>query len=178
MTLYRPFTCQDMLRFNRVNLDPLTETYAIGFYLQYLAKWPEYFMVAEAPTGEMMGYIMGKVEGRTSENWHGHVTALSVSGEYRRLHLAASLMSKLEEVSEKKRAIFVDLYVRKSNQVAFKMYKKLGYVIYRTVLDYYSSANEDSNEDAYDMRKATVWDINKTSTIPEKAVITPDEIAP
>jgi len=61
MTLYRPFTCQDTLKFNRINLDPLTETYAIGFYLQYLAKWPEYFMVAESPTGDMMGYIMGKV---------------------------------------------------------------------------------------------------------------------
>ena len=61
MTLYRPFTCSDMLKFNRVNLDPLTETYAIGFYLQYLAKWPEYFMVSESPSGKIMGYIMGKV---------------------------------------------------------------------------------------------------------------------
>ena len=61
MTFYRPFTCEDMLKFNRVNLDPLTETYAIGFYLQYLAKWPEYFMAAESPSGKTMGYIMGKV---------------------------------------------------------------------------------------------------------------------
>lgn len=43
---------------------------------------------------------MGKAEGR-GENWHGHVTALTVAPDYRRLGLAATLMSFLEDVSEK-----------------------------------------------------------------------------
>ena len=43
---------------------------------------------------------MGKAEGHT-ENWHGHVTALTVAPEYRRRGLAAKLMNILEEVSEK-----------------------------------------------------------------------------
>lgn len=38
------------------NLDPLTETYGLAFYTQYLAHWPEYFQVAESPSGEIMGY--------------------------------------------------------------------------------------------------------------------------
>lgn len=38
------------------NLDPLTETYGLPFYMQYLAHWPEYFQVAESPSGEIMGY--------------------------------------------------------------------------------------------------------------------------
>lgn len=38
------------------NLDPLTETYGLAFYMQYLAHWPEYFQVAESPSGEIMGY--------------------------------------------------------------------------------------------------------------------------
>jgi len=42
---------------------------------------------------------MGKAEG-INENWHGHVTALTVSPDYRRLGLAANLMAKLEETSE------------------------------------------------------------------------------
>jgi ribosomal protein S18 acetylase RimI-like enzyme len=54
--------------------------------LQYLAKWPEYFEVAETPSGRFMGYIMGKAEGE-NENWHGHVTALTVAPEYRRIGL-------------------------------------------------------------------------------------------
>ena len=64
MTTVRQFTCDDLFRFNPINLDPLTETYGIGFYLQYLARWPEYFLVAESPSGDLMGYIMGKAEGK------------------------------------------------------------------------------------------------------------------
>jgi len=47
---------------------------------------------------------MGKAEG-SAENWHGHVTAVTVAPEYRRLGLAAKLMHSLEDISEK--------YVRK-----------------------------------------------------------------
>ncbi|XP_059754307.1 N-alpha-acetyltransferase 20 isoform X2 [Balaenoptera ricei] len=69
---------------------------------KYLAHWPEYFIVAEAPGGELMGYIMGKAEGSVArEEWHGHVTALSVAPEFRRLGLAAKLMELLEEISER-----------------------------------------------------------------------------
>jgi len=31
-------------------------TQGISFFL----RWPEYFQVAESPTGKIMGYIMGK----------------------------------------------------------------------------------------------------------------------
>ena len=31
-----------------------------------------------------MGYVMGKCEG-VGENWHGHVTAVTVGPDYRRL---------------------------------------------------------------------------------------------
>ena len=43
---------------------------------------------------------MGKSEG-PGEMWHGHVTALTVAPEYRRLGLAAALMNNLETISEK-----------------------------------------------------------------------------
>ncbi|CAH2258777.1 N-alpha-acetyltransferase 20 [Pararge aegeria] len=172
MTTIRPFTCEDMLYFNTVNLDPLTETYGLSFYTQYLAHWPEYFQVAESPSGEIMGYIMGKAEG-LGENWHGHVTALSVNPDYRRLGIAATLMNILEEVSEKKKAYFVDLFVRVSNKVAINMYKNLGYIVYRTVLEYYSG---DPDEDAYDMRKACSRDVNKKSVVPLTHPVRPEEV--
>ena len=44
----------------------------------------------------------------------------------------------------RKRAYFVDLFVRVSNKVAIDMYEKLGYVVYRRVLEYYSG-----DEDAF-----------------------------
>lgn len=176
MTFYRPFTCFDLLKLNSVNLDPLTETYGLNFYLQYLSKWPEFFTVAETPSGETMAYIMGKVEGRQPEDWHGHVTAVSVAPEYRRLGLAAQLMKKLEDESEQKRGYFVDLFVRQSNQIAVGMYKQLGYSIYRTVLGYYSSPNGDRDEDAYDMRKALSRDVYRTSIVPLKDPVNPEDL--
>ena len=38
--------------------------------------------------------------------------------------------------------------MRVSNQVAIEMYKRLGYALYRQVLDYYSG---ETDEDAYGM---------------------------
>ncbi|NXY48091.1 NAA20 acetyltransferase, partial [Ceuthmochares aereus] len=188
MTTLRAFTCDDLFRFNNINLDPLTETYGIPFYLQYLAHWPEYFIVAEAPGGELMGYsaavlmlcmftVMGKAEGSVArEEWHGHVTALSVAPEFRRLGLAAKLMELLEEISEKKGGFFVDLFVRVSNQVAVNMYKQLGYSVYRTVLEYYSASSGEPDEDAYDMRKALSRDTEKKSIIPLPHPVRPEDI--
>jgi len=77
------------------------------------------------------------------------------------------LMSHFEEASEKKHAYFVDLFVRVSNQVATKIYSRLGYTIYRTVLDYYVGyGSGDADEDAYDMRKALSRDAEKKSMRP------------
>jgi N-terminal acetyltransferase B complex catalytic subunit len=108
--------------------------YNLGFYLQYLATWPEYCTVAADPTGRTMAYsthhlnyncslhshlsdlslrvwwtwsadltdwrhtVLGKAEGRGTD-WHGHVTAVTVAPEYRRLGLGERLMSLLEHVS-------------------------------------------------------------------------------
>jgi N-terminal acetyltransferase B complex catalytic subunit len=84
MATLRPFRADDLFKFNHINLDPLTETYNISFYMQYLAQWPSICATYEDHTGRIMGYILGKAEGH--ENlWHGHVTALTVSPEYRRL---------------------------------------------------------------------------------------------
>ncbi|XP_045170066.1 N-alpha-acetyltransferase 20-like [Mercenaria mercenaria] len=172
MTTIRQFTCDDLFRFNNVNLDPLTETYGLPFYMQYMAHWPEYFQVAESPSGEIMGYIMGKAEGN-GEQWHGHVTALTVAPEYRRLGLAAKLMSNLEAISEKKRCFFVDLFVRVSNKVAVDMYNKLGYSVYRRVIEYYSG---EVDEDAFDMRKALSRDVDQKSIIPLTHPVRPEDL--
>lgn len=87
MTTTRRFRADDLFRFNNVNLDVLTETYTNCFYLQYLTTWPDYCVVQESPNGRMMGYILGKAEGE-GERWHGHVTAVTIAPEYRRLGCA------------------------------------------------------------------------------------------
>ena len=42
---------------------------------------------------------------------------------HRRLGLAGRLMDALEKISEQKKCMFVDLFVRVSNTVAITMYK-------------------------------------------------------
>lgn len=39
--------------------------------------------------------------------------------------------------------------MRVSNKVAINMYKRLGYIVYRTVIDYYSGPEDEDDEDAY-----------------------------
>jgi N-terminal acetyltransferase B complex catalytic subunit len=115
MTSTRPFEMNDLFKFNNVNLDVLTETYNMPFYLQYLSRWPELFTVAESPDKSIMGYMVGKSEG-SDELWHGHVSAVTVSPMYRRLGLAKMLMEDLEGTSGSVyNAYFVDLFVRASN---------------------------------------------------------------
>lgn len=107
--------------------------------------------VAESPHGSLMGYVLGKAEGEGAL-WHGHVSALTVAPEYRRLGLAQTLMDYFEDVCiHTYNAFFVDLFVRQSNALAISMYEKFGYSTFRRVLGYYSG---ELPEDALDMRKA------------------------
>lgn len=106
--------------------------------------------------------VMGKVEAspdayKYSEHylpWHAHITALTVAPEARRLGIGKILTDQLEAAADIHDAYFVDLFVRKSNHRAIAFYKKQGYSIFRVVKDYYGGDNPQSNEDAYDMRKA------------------------
>eukprot|EP01084_Bolivina_argentea_P035543 65915_1 len=171
MTTLRRFMCKDLLRFNNVNLDVLTETYNMNFYLSYMAKWPEYFLVKNSPSDRMVGYVLGKAEGE-GELWHGHVTAVTVAPDYRRLGVASQLMSCLESISDEvHNCYFVDLFVRASNALAIQMYSKFGYSIYRRVLGYYCG-----EEDGLDMRKAMSRDTEKKSMMPLGRPILPDEL--
>ncbi|KAK4533280.1 hypothetical protein CCYA_CCYA16G4162 [Cyanidiococcus yangmingshanensis] len=148
MTTLRKFVATDLFAFNLVNLDRFTETYHLGFYGYYFTRWPWLQRAVLAPDGTLMAYILGKIEG-TGRMLHGHVSAVTVAPEYRRLGLARALMKHLEGVSERYAgAYFVDLFVRVTNTTAVEMYRRFGYTIYRTVIGYYADS-----EDAYDMRK-------------------------
>lgn len=58
MATVRRFRPDDLNKLAKCNLDPLTETYELGFYLQYYAKWPSLFQVAEDQYGNIIGYSM------------------------------------------------------------------------------------------------------------------------
>ncbi|KAJ2661171.1 N-acetyltransferase 5 [Coemansia sp. RSA 1200] len=175
MATIRRFKAMDLFTVNNINLDKYTETYPLGFYLSYMSQWPDLFSAAESAGGRLMGYMMGKVEGK-GELWHGHVTALTVAPECRRLGLARGLMRFLEDASEKTYdCYFVDLFVRPSNKVAVRMYETLGYILYRQVIDYYMGNGVMPTEYAYDMRRALPRDVGGKSVVPLKHPVSIEE---
>lgn len=103
MTTIRQFSLFDMLDYNNINLDPMTETFSTYFYAKYLIKWPEYCVSLWNCTKNIQGYrkidiyvVMGKVEGEENKMlWHGHVTAVTIAPECRKQGLARLLMNYL-----------------------------------------------------------------------------------
>lgn len=167
----RPMIPEDLQRFNNINLDYWTEMYTTAFYTTYLIKDPDLCFVAESASGSLAGYLLAKVEG-SGDEWHSHISAVSVSPEFRRLGVAAMLLDRFEQLSNDVHSCwFADLYVRVSNKVAIEMYKKRGYHIFRTVTGYYSG-----EEDAYDMRMPLRRDVSKKCLIKAGGRITADEL--
>jgi N-terminal acetyltransferase B complex catalytic subunit len=179
MTSIVPFEFKHLFQYNAVNVDRLTETYSLTFYGNYLNKWTEYQRVAlHGPTQVLIGYMLGKVEG-DGEDWHGHVSAVTVAPPFRRTGLAGFLMNCMEETSSTLHdAYFVDLFVRKGNAVAQKLYERLGYVVYRAVTGYYQGSKNVPSEDALDLRKALPRNKtrSKSSVIPLGKAILPSEL--
>ena len=167
----RPMVLEDLQRFNNINLDRWTEMYTTSFYTTYLVRDPDLCIVAESTSGALAGYLLAKVEGRGKE-WHSHISAVSVSPEFRRLGVAKLLLDHFEKVSEDVHFChFADLYVRVTNEVAIEMYKKRGYEVFRTVKGYYSG-----EEDAYDMRRPLKRDVKRNSLIGSGKEIFPEEL--
>ena len=80
MTTLKRFSLYDTLEYSPTNLDILTETFGDEFYGKYIIKWPEYCVTATNVLGDIVAYLLGKVEGSVEEkDWHGHVTAVTVS---------------------------------------------------------------------------------------------------
>lgn len=166
---------EDLFTLNRVNLDPFTENFNLLFYLLYICEWPTLFFKSVdhaygSPTAS--GYIMGKTEGRLAQNeWHTHITAVTVGRTYRRIRLASELCEHLEQITAvpPHETLFVDLFVRVTNATARQLYEKLGYSVYRRVVGYYGDRYpEDRNAvndavDAFDMRKALPRDAARTT---------------
>ena len=49
-------TPMDMFSLNLTNLDALTENYDLGFYLNYLMRWPSLFSVVQDRDAGIVGY--------------------------------------------------------------------------------------------------------------------------
>lgn len=79
-------------------------------------------------------------------------------------------MYKEEILLFRDNAFFVDLFVRKDNDLAVALYRKLQYSVYRHILEYYGNHNDAYGNPSLfplnvDMRKALPRDEKKESIV-------------
>ncbi len=138
----------------RVNRACLPENYPEWYFAEHLSKWGDAFYVAVNEEGQVVGYVMNRVEygvGFVVKGFirRGHVISLAVMPEYRRRGIATKLMeAALRALRERYGAREVYLEVRVSNTPAINLYKKLGFRIIHRIRGYYADG-----EDAYLMAR-------------------------
>ena len=132
------------------------------YYFYHLLSWPQLLWVAEDFDGNIVGYVLAKMEeeDNTANNnnnnnntgrpaRHGHITSLSVLRTHRKRGIATALMKRSQyEMEHVLGAEYVSLHVRKSNKAAYHLYSvTLRYQVNDVEKGYYADG-----EDAYDMR--------------------------
>lgn len=134
------------------NLLCLPENYQMKYYFYHGLTWPQLSYVAEDDKGNIVGYVLAKMEEPepNEESKHGHITSLAVKRSYRRLGLAQKLMNQASQAMvECFDAQYVSLHVRKSNRAALNLYtNSLCFKILEIEPKYYADG-----EDAYSMRR-------------------------
>ena len=134
------------------NLHNLPENYQMKYYLYHALSWPELIYVAESDEGNIVGYVLAKIEDEDLEKdepVHGHITSISVLRSHRKIGLATRLMQASQvAMSNVYDAEYCSLHVRVGNKAAIGLYRDtLGFEVIKTEVKYYADG-----EDAYDMR--------------------------
>lgn len=142
------------------------------YYFYHGLSWPQLSYVAEDEKGEIVGYVLAKMEEDSEDNPHGHITSLAVKRSHRRLGLAQKLMDQASyAMVECFKAKYVSLHVRISNRAALHLYTNtLKFEISEIEPKYYADG-----EDAYAMKR----DLSSFATqISEVKVPGPDKTLP
>ncbi|KAI6236611.1 hypothetical protein M3Y95_00176100 [Aphelenchoides besseyi] len=114
---------EDLVKTQHCNLLCLPENYQLKYYLYHALSWPLSF-VAEDHKGEVVGYVLAKMEEDSDEEPHGHITSLAVRRSHRRLGIARLLMDQTARLMiELYSARYVSLHVRVTNRAALHLYR-------------------------------------------------------
>merc|ERR1712137_336411 len=150
MVSIRRATVDDLIAMQTANLTCLPENYQMKYYFFHLLSWPNLSYVAEDQRGNIVGYVLAKMEDG-AQIPHGHITSLAVMRSHRKLGLATKLMKQSQRtMKETYNAEYVSLHVRKSNRAALGLYSEtLGFKNTGVEEKYYAD-----HEDAYEMKKS------------------------
>ncbi len=150
----RNATREDIGRVVYINRECLPENYPVYFFKELLDRYGKAFYVAVSPSGEVVGYIMNRVEWKPGFFCKTllrslHVVSIAVLPDHRGKGLGYALMAYgLRAGREEYGCRETYLEVRVSNQPAISLYEKLGYRIVKVLAHYYLDG-----EDAYLMAR-------------------------
>nr|XP_002129411.1 N-alpha-acetyltransferase 10 [Ciona intestinalis] len=146
----RNSTPADLMNMQHCNLLCLPENYQMKYYFYHGLSWPQLSYVAEDAKGNIVGYVLAKMEEDPDEATHGHITSLAVKRSHRRLGLARKLMDHASRAMvESFKAKYVSLHVRVSNRAALRLYAHtLKFEQSEVEAKYYADG-----EDAYAMKR-------------------------
>jgi peptide alpha-N-acetyltransferase len=140
------------------------------YYLYHALSWPSLLYVAEADDGQIVGYVMAKMEDDEEKDKeggvHGHITSISVLRSHRKLGIATKLMKESQyAMMTIYEAEYCSLHVRVTNRAAIALYKDvLGFEVMNVDEKYYADG-----EDALDMRVYFKnMKMNKGTTVEEE----------
>ena len=127
--IIRRCTLEDLEGVIQVNEKELPEDYPYFFYKSILDNYPESFLVGCNSEGEIIAYIMWRVEKTPSINSlklvnKGHLVSIAVSNQYRKLGIATALLTHSMERIKKYKINEYVLEVRVTNYSAINLYKK------------------------------------------------------
>jgi len=114
-----------------------------------MLSWPQLLQVAENHKGEIVGYVLAKMDDEDTATPHGHITSLAVFRTHRKCGIATKLMLAAQErMVESFNCSYCSLHVRYTNRAAFHLYSEtLKYEISEIEKGYYADG-----EDAYSMK--------------------------
>ncbi|KAI4469943.1 n-terminal acetyltransferase [Holotrichia oblita] len=155
---------EDLMNMQHCNLLCLPENYQMKYYFYHGLSWPQLSYVAEDEKGNIVGYVLAKMEEDGEDLKHGHITSLAVKRSHRRLGLAQKLMDQASEAMvECFDAKYVSLHVRKSNRAALNLYKNsLKFETVEIEPKYYADG-----EDAYSMKR-DLSEFSRRMKVPSK----------
>jgi [ribosomal protein S18]-alanine N-acetyltransferase len=138
----RSFEKNDLPSILRIELESFDrDAWSRGVFLEYACAAPDLFLVARV-AGRIVGYSIACLARHGAE-----IASLAVRPGYRREGVATVLLKTTIRKVRRSGAQAVWLMVRRQNEEAIRLYRKLGFVRAGTVPNYY-----DDNSSGWRMR--------------------------
>jgi ribosomal-protein-alanine N-acetyltransferase len=156
--IIRRCTLEDLDTVIEINERELPEDYPYFFYKSILDNFSDCFLVAQNRNGDVIAYIMWRVEKSPAINSlkyvnKGHLVSIAVSENYRRKGAANALLSSSMAAIKKYKIKQYVLEVRVSNYAAIRLYEKFNFQVESIKQNYYRDG-----ENAYFM----ILDVKKS----------------